>query len=164
MRRRESVTIAVVSSSGGARLLIATGAAAASAGDVPAEIRALIGQAGAILVMTPKLVGPLDWYSDVAERAEHDADDRLATVLSQVEAIARSATPESVVGDEGPLTAFGDAIATFRPDHIVIALRGEDQSSWQERHLIDRVRERFHIPITVFELDRSGHVPTPAAE
>jgi hypothetical protein len=26
---------------------------------------------------------------------------------------------------------------------------------------VDRVRERFHIPMTIFEIDRSGHVPAP---
>jgi hypothetical protein len=55
-------------------------------------------------------------------------------------------------------TAF-DAIRDFRPDHILIALRGADHDAWQERHLIDDIRLRFHIPITVFELDRAGHVP-----
>jgi len=57
------------------------------------------------------------------------------------------------------LTAFADAIQQFGPDHILIALRGSDHNAWQERHLIDRIRENFRIPLTVFEIDQAGRVP-----
>jgi hypothetical protein len=63
------------------------------------------------------------------------------------------------IGDETPLTAFADAIRTFRPNHILIALRAADHDAWQERNLVDRIRGNFGIPITVFELDRTGHAP-----
>jgi hypothetical protein len=65
------------------------------------------------------------------------------------------------VGDDSPIRAFEDAVSAFKPDHILIALRSADHDGWQERHLVDRVRERFHIPMTIFEIDRSGHVPVP---
>jgi hypothetical protein len=55
-------------------------------------------------------------------------------------------------------------VRRFRPDHILIALRASDHSAWQERHLVDRVREAFHIPITVFEIDRLGQVPGTGAQ
>jgi hypothetical protein len=59
------------------------------------------------------------------------------------------------------LTAFADAIRDFLPDHILIALRATDNSGWQERGLLDRIRE-FGIPITVFEIDRAGRAsPAP---
>ena len=38
------------------------------------------------------------------------------------------------------------------------ALRSGDHSGWQERGLLDQIRE-FGIPITVFELDRAGRTP-----
>ena len=41
----------------------------------------------------------------------------------------------------------------------LIALRAGDHAAWQERKLVDRVIERFGLPTTVFELDRSGHAP-----
>jgi hypothetical protein len=31
----------------------------------------------------------------------------------------------------------------FKPDHILIAVRGADHSGWQERGLVDGVRQRF---------------------
>jgi hypothetical protein len=85
----------------------------------------------------------------------------LSTVLGHIDTLAPEATVRGQVGDETPLTAFSDAIRAFRPDHILIALRGSDHSGWQERGLLDQIRE-FGIPITVFELDRAGRPPIPA--
>jgi hypothetical protein len=56
------------------------------------------------------------------------------------------------VGDETPLQAFKDAVEDFHPDHILIALRPEASSGWQEPGLVDEVRRRFGPPLTVFEL------------
>ena len=47
----------------------------------------------------------------------------------------------------------------FRPDHILIALRSSEDAGWQERGLLDKVRERFRLPITVFEIGAEGEVP-----
>lgn len=68
------------------------------------------------------------------------------------------------VGDDTPYSAFIDAVRRFSPDHILIALRAADHSAWQERQLVDRVRQAFHIPLTVFEIDHSGHVPKPGEQ
>ena len=65
-----------------------------------------------------------------------------------------------MIGDETPMTAFADAIRHFRPDHVLIALRSADHEAWQERRLLDRLRHEFRIPMTVFEIDRAGHVPS----
>ena len=37
--------------------------------------------------------------------------------------------------------------------------RGDQRILYGQR--VDGVRQRFHIPMTVFEIDRSGHVPAP---
>jgi hypothetical protein len=49
------------------------------------------------------------------------------------------------------LLALEDAKREFDPDHLLIALRGADRAGWQERGLLDRVLERFAIPVTVFQ-------------
>jgi hypothetical protein len=49
------------------------------------------------------------------------------------------------------------------PHHILVALRAADRRGWQERQLVDRVREAFHIPITIFEIDPAGRVPARAS-
>ena len=141
------------------RLLIATGAVAADVTQLPALVRELIESASDILVITPILPGRLEWLVSDTDRARYEADERLESVLGHVEAVASEARVAGAVGDETPLTAFADAVRNFRPDHILIALRAPDHDAWQERNLVDRIRESFGIPITVFELDRTGHAP-----
>lgn len=143
---------------GGTRLLIATGGAAASEEELPRLVRTLIENASDLLVMTPMLVGRLEWLASDTDRARYEADERLATVLGQVETIAPEAGIEGRIGDDTPFTAFSDAIRDFLPDHILVGLRRGDHSGWQERGLLDRIRE-FGIPITVFELDQAGRPP-----
>ncbi len=48
-----------------------------------------------------------------------------------------------------------------RPDHTLIALRGAEEADWQERGLVDKVRARFGLPLTVLEIGREGRVPAP---
>jgi hypothetical protein len=152
-----------VATDSGARLLIATGAAAEAASELPPLVRALVDGAAEVLVVTPALTSRLQWLASDVDRARFEADERLATVLGHLEEIAPEAVSRGQVGDESPLTAFDDAVRSFRPDHILIALRSTDHSAWQERGLVDAVRERFHIPTTIFELDRLGRAPSEAA-
>jgi hypothetical protein len=147
----------------GTRLLIATGAAAASLAEVPELVRALIRGASEVLVMTPILATSLQWIASDTDRARYEADERLAAVLGDIQAIAPEAEPRAQVGDESPLTAFDDAIRQFDPDHLLIALRSSEHDGWQERGLIDALRRDFHIPITLFELDRGGRAPAAGA-
>jgi hypothetical protein len=152
-----------VLSNDGARLLIVTGAAVADVEELPALVRSLIASASEILVVTPVLPGRLQWLASDTDRVRHEADERLQSVMSHVEQLAPERAVSGGVGDETPLSAFADAVRGFRPDHILVALRTSDHSAWQERQLADRVREAFHIPLTIFEIDRGGHVPSPGS-
>jgi hypothetical protein len=143
------------------RLLVVTGAAVSDEVELPLLVQALIQSASEILVIAPALPDRLQWLASDTDRVRKEADERLEGVLAQVETLAPDAAAAGSVGDETPLSAFADAVRRFRPDHILIALRASDHSAWQERHLVDRVRESFHIPLTVFEIDRSGRVPAP---
>jgi len=145
------------------RLLIVTGVAAGNVEELPPLVRSLIESASEILVVTPVLPGRLQWLASDTDRVRHEADERLRTVMDHVEALAPDAHATGRVGDETPLSAFADAVRRFRPHHILIALRAADHSAWQERGLVDRVREGFHIPLTIFELDRAGRVPVPGS-
>jgi hypothetical protein len=109
--------------------------------------------------MTPILTSRLRWLASDTDKARHEADERLSTILGHVEAVANAET-EGIVGDETPMTAFSDAVRNFEPDHILIALRASDHDAWQERGLIDAILQSFHIPVTVFEIDRAGRVPS----
>jgi hypothetical protein len=148
---------------GETRLLIVTGAAAADVVQLPPLVQALIQSASQILVVAPVLPSRLQWLTSDTDRVREEADERLGTVMGHVEELAPAAAESGDVGDETPLSAFADAVRTFRPDHILIALRAADHSAWQERDLLNRVREGFHIPLTIFEVDQTGHVPTPGS-
>jgi len=146
-------------STGGTRLLIAAGEAVADLEELPPLIRRLIETTSEIHVVSPVLVGRLRWLASDTDRARYEADERLGVVLGHVQELAPGAEARGQVGDETPLTAFKDAIRAFRPDHILVALRSADHAAWQERDLIDAVLEAFHVPITIFEIDRAGQVP-----
>ena len=60
-------------------------------------------------------------------------------------------------GDDTTLTAVGDAVAEFQPDHILVALRGGDHANWQEKGLIEQIRDHFSLPLTTYAVEPQGH-------
>jgi hypothetical protein len=134
----------------GPRLLIVAGEAAAGVGELPRGIRSLIDAAAEIMIVTPTLPGRLEWIASDTDKATRRADERLRTVLGQLAEMGAAA--HGRVAADDPLLAFEDAVREFAPDHLLIGLRHEDRSGWQERGLLDQVLERFEIPMTVFQL------------
>jgi hypothetical protein len=134
----------------GIRLLIAAGESASSPDDLPLGVRELLAAAEEILVVTPALPGRFEWLASATDRARERADKRLRTILGQLEEMGTPA--EGEVGPDDPLLAFEDAIREFKPDHLLIALRAEPAAGWQERGLLDRIQERFSMPMTVFSV------------
>jgi hypothetical protein len=132
------------------RLLIAAGDAAGGPDDLPAAVRMLIDAADEVMVIAPRLPRWLEWLSSDTDKATAEADERLGAVLGQLEAMGQQAHGE--VGADDPLVAFEDAVRKFQPDHILVGLRAQDRAGWQERRLLERVEERFGIPMTVFAL------------
>jgi hypothetical protein len=130
------------------RLLIAVGQPASSPEELPFGVRALLDAAEEILVIAPALPTRSEWLASATDKAREQADERLQAVLGQLNDVGAEAS--GAVGSDDPLIAFEDAVRGFSPDHIVIALRGEDRAGWQDRGLLDQVFERFAIPITVF--------------
>ncbi len=133
---------------GPARLLIATGEAASDLSEIPSGARLLIDAATEVLVVVPALPSRIAWLASDTDKTREIADRRLRVVVDQV--ADEETKTEGVVGADDPLLAFEDAIADFQPDHILIGLRGPGQGGWQERGLVDKVLERFGLPVTVF--------------
>jgi hypothetical protein len=141
------------------RLLIVAGAAAVDVGELPADVRSLIDGASEILVVTPVLATELHLWTDDIDGARREADARLDAILGDLDAITSdSQHTRGTIGDDVPMTAFDDAVRTFNPDQILIALRSADHAAWQEQDLAQQVRERFDLPTTVFEVDRKGRI------
>ena len=134
------------------RLLIAAGESASSPDELPFGVRELIDAAEEILVVTPALPTRFEWLASATDRARQQADERLRTVLGQLAELGSEAS--GAVGADDPLLAFEDAIREFVPDHVLIALRAGQGGGWQERGLLDRLQDRFGLPMTVFSLPR----------
>ena len=134
----------------GLRLLIVAGEAAARPDQLPRGVRSLIDAAAEIMVISPALPGRLEWIASDTDQATERADARLQAVLGQLDEMGADARGR--IGADDPLLAFEDAIREFAPEHLLIGLRRGDRSGWQERRLLDRILERFQIPMTVFQL------------
>lgn len=132
------------------KLLIAAGESASGSKELPVGVRELIDAAQEIMVMTPALPSRIEWLVSATNKAREHADERLSTVLSHLEELGSKASGR--VGADDPMVAFEDAIREFAPDHLLIALRPEDEAGWQERGLLDRLLGQFGLPITVFAL------------
>lgn len=132
------------------RLLIAASEAGSSPYQLPGGVRLLIDAADEITVLSPRLPSRLEWLASDTDKAKQEADQRLRTVLGQLEEVGVEV--EGTVGADDPLQAFEDAVARFSPTHILVGLRSQDRADWQENGLIDGLWERIRLPITVFDL------------
>lgn len=135
----------------GKRLLIAAGESASGPSELPPGVRALIDGADEILVVTPTLPTRFEWLASATDKRREQADERLRTVLGHLEEIGSEA--QGQVGADDPTLAIEDAIRSFAPDHLLIALRPEDEAGWQERGLLEEINGRFDLPMTSFVID-----------
>ena len=103
------------------------------------------------MVVTPTLPTRFEWLASDTDHRKEQADERLQKVLGQLEQIGTEA--EGQVGADDPLLAIEDAIRSFNPDHLLIALRPQDEAGWQEAGLLEQVKERFELPMTSFVID-----------
>lgn len=136
------------------RLLFVADAAVAYVDELPQSVRALIDAAAELYVVTPTLPGRLAWLADDVDRFRHVADERLDTVLDHMRSIGASASGKPARGSV--MTVIADAIATFQPDHILIALLSGEHANWQERRLIEHVEERFDLPVSTYAVSPDG--------
>ena len=50
-------------------------------------------------------------------------------------------------GEEDPLLALQDALATYDADEIVLFTHAGSQQNWQEEGLVEQAGERFSVPV-----------------
>ena len=137
------------------RLLFVADAAVADANALPPAVRAVIDAATKVCVVTPTLPGPLAWLADDVDEQRHIADERLDTVMGHMQSLDVHAIGTAPRGSV--LTVIADAVEEFAPDHILLAARTADHSSWQERRLIEHIEARFGVPATAYAVDLEGH-------
>jgi hypothetical protein len=103
------------------KLLIAVGDAVETVEGLPVGVSALLGDASEALVVSPSHVSRLEWLTGGVDNARRVADERLASVLGQLDDVGVEA--QGMVGDELVGLAFDDALRDFAADHILIGLR-----------------------------------------
>jgi nucleotide-binding universal stress UspA family protein len=140
------------------RLLFVADAAVADVDELPRSVRTVIDAAAEVYVVTPTLPGRLAWLADDVDRFRHVADERLDVVLGHLRSIGAHAGGAAIRGSV--TTVIADAVATFPPDHILIALRSSEHSNWQERRLIEHIEQRFDVPVSTYAVDVHGHTST----
>ena len=138
------------------RLLVLAGAAVAALDELPEEVRGELDAAGEVFVVTPTLTSSIEWLMSDIDRARHEADERLDTILGQLEP-SGARVSGGAVGDDTPMTAVEDHVRGFHPDRILLALRSPEHADWQERGLVERIRSETGLPLTVFQIDPEGH-------
>jgi hypothetical protein len=138
-------------------LIIANEAVADRPAGVPEVVRRQVLEAEEVRVIAPTLTSRIrSWASDIDADASK-ADERMQAIVGSIDASGQPATVGSV-GDEDPLQAVADALATFPADALILAVHAPEAANWRERRLGERVRERFGIPVTEMTLDREGRV------
>ena len=142
------------------RLLFVADAAVAGVGELPPAVRAVIDAAVEVYVVTPSLPGRLAWLADDVDGFRHLADERLDTVLDHLRVIDVHA--DGAAGRGSVMATIADAVAAFRPDHILLALHSPRHANWQERRLIEHIEQRFGLPLSTYAVDLEGHTASAA--
>jgi nucleotide-binding universal stress UspA family protein len=116
------------------------------------EIAHRIGtEAAQVLVVCPALNTKLKhWVSDEDEARRH-AQERLDSVVRQLERDGVSV--EGDIGDGDPVQAIEDALRLFPADEVIISTHPPGRSNWLERGVVQRARERVPLPVTHVVVD-----------
>lgn len=127
------------------RLLIAVGETPAEDTPPPA-VAALLAVATEIRVMSPSLVGPLQWLAGDVDKARRIADDRPTDMLGRLGPADASVT--GVRGDELAGTALADTLRDFEADHAML-LAAPDDTLWHRRRVLERLLDDYGLSVTI---------------
>jgi len=86
------------------------------------------------------------WVDDPDEAIERAEQSQAETVQ---ELSGEAATVSGDTGDSDPLQAIEDALVQFPAERIVIFAHPEAERAYREDELVEEVRERFGLPVTV---------------
>jgi GABA permease len=86
--------------------------------------------------------GAVFLWQATMEAAQRRLDYTLSTLRSE------GLHADGQLGDYRPLRALGDAVASFRPDQLVISTLPLAQSTWLRYDVVDRARSTYDIPVT----------------
>lgn len=114
---------------------------------LPVAVRLLIEAASEIWVMSPSVVGPIQWLTGGVDEARQSADQRVEVIVDQLAAKGITATGKR--GDELGREAFDDALRQFPADHVIVAMRQSDRP-WQRGAAMEHLFDRRGLSVTMF--------------
>jgi hypothetical protein len=116
-----------------------------------------------VTVVAPALNSRLrHWLSD-EDAARRAATARLNACLAHLRHVGVRA--HGTIGDANPLRAIEDELAVRDADQLVIATHPEHRSNWLELRLVERVRERYALPVlhVIVDLEQRRELLAQAA-
>jgi len=124
---------------------------------VPAAVVRQVLAAKEVRVVAPMLTTRLEsWTSDLDDAARA-ADERMSAIVTRIGAGSGRAI-EGTIGDEDPLQAIADALATFPANALILATHTSEGQNRRERRLHEKARTRFALLVTEMQIDRDGLV------
>lgn len=142
------------------RLLFVADAAVADVDELPQFVRRIIDSAAKVYVITPALPGRLAWLADDIDGCRQIADERLDTVIGHLRSLGAHVSQAAIRGSVQ--TVVADAVTQIDPDHILLALGASEHANWQEHGLIERIEQRFGLPLTTYDVDSHGRTASAA--
>ena len=118
------------------RLIVLADAVCPAAAVCDTVAARLAGRDPEVLVVAPVLPSELHYASSDEGAERHDAEERLAAVVDGLR--RRGLDAEGRLGDDDPLQALGDALASFPAGEALIVT--PEHAHWLERGLFERAR------------------------
>lgn len=113
------------------------------AGDRPLELRVVAPAYAQSRLQS--LLGDVDEGIGLA----HDRLQESESEMNRDEGMAA----QGDVGDADPLTAIEDALGSFAAEEIVILPAAEGDDQWAEKDLLEKVKQRFDLPVRQIHLE-----------
>ncbi|MGI8778983.1 MAG: hypothetical protein ACR2L8_02220 [Solirubrobacteraceae bacterium] len=138
-------------------LIVANEVIANRPAGVPEAVVRQILAAKEVHIVAPALTTRLEsWTSDI-DAAARAADERMSAIVTSI-GLGSERAIGGTVGDEDPLQAIADALATFPADALILATHTPEVQNRRERRVRENARVRFGLPVTEMLIDGDGRV------
>lgn len=99
-----------------------------------------------LMVISPSVPRTrLETLASDTDKARSEAEARLQHSLETLRSAGFEAS--GTIGDEDPLQATRDALATFGASELIISTLPDDRSRWLERGVVDQVKREIDLPV-----------------
>jgi hypothetical protein len=101
-----------------------------------------------VLVVSPAVnESPVAFWVSDSDEAIADAESTASQTAAALS--AEGARTRAQAGESEPLLALQDALATYRPDRVLVFTRGDDDAArYREDDVAGEVERRFGVPVT----------------